>query len=216
MAVLPKFFCVQNAQGFGVYFNHLYKYPSGADVNVVMSQPNTIPGKMIIKLRNDPVRECTMRKMSSQEKHPFKWSFTGSMIDLNLWSHSTILMCPIIQVAEELKELLPANPHVVKPLDTVFIDEQDTLEYMEPIIYIVRPKPTENSIKELPSHISKLVLADSISKNEECIISSDKITMESGIVTVCGHIFCKDALHKWLLTPTAKGECPVCKNHILF
>jgi hypothetical protein len=218
MSFLPKFFCVQNTQGFSVYFNNLYKFPSGSQENVLMPQPNITAGNMIIKLRNDNLKQCVIREMSSQQKHNFKWSLTGSMIDMHLWSHSTKLMCPIIQVAPELKALLPVSREVVNPAGTVFIDELDTLQYLEPEIRIIKPKPkpTVSSIKELPSHISKLVLADSISKNEECVISSDKITMENGIVTGCGHVFCKYALNNWLSTPTAKGECPVCKNHILF
>lgn len=216
MSFLPKFFCVQNAQGFSVYFNHLCKFPSGSQVNVLMSQPNITAGNMIIKLRNDPVRKCVIRKMSSQDEHNFKWSLTGSMIDMHLWSHSTKLMCPIIDVAPGLKTLLPPNEYVVNPSGTVFVDEQDTLQYVEPDVHVIKPKPTGRTIKELPSHISKLVLADSISKNEECVISSDQITMENGIVTGCGHVFSKDALFNWLSTPNAKGECPVCKNHILF
>jgi SUMO ligase MMS21 Smc5/6 complex component len=61
----------------------------------------------------------------------------------------------------------------------------------------------------------KIVLAESIRKNELCPITSDPIT-ESSSVTRCGHVFSKDGIEKWLQSPQSKGLCPLCKHHILF
>lgn len=66
--------------------------------------------------------------------------------------------------------------------------------------------------KGLPSHVANIVLADSISKNEICPISSETITKENATVTSCGHVFCKDSLNAWL---SIKNECPVCKQACL-
>jgi hypothetical protein len=66
--------------------------------------------------------------------------------------------------------------------------------------------------KGLPPHVAKLILADSISKNEDCPISCEKITMENGSVTSCGHVFCKSSIDHWLSTSASKGACPICKQ----
>ena len=63
--------------------------------------------------------------------------------------------------------------------------------------------------KGLPQHVANIVLADAISKNEICPISSEPITKETGTVTSCGHVFCKDSIDHWL---SIKNECPVCKQ----
>jgi hypothetical protein len=67
----------------------------------------------------------------------------------------------------------------------------------------------------LAPHIVKIVLAESIRKNELCPITSDPIT-ESSTVTPCGHVFSKDGIEKWLQSSQSKGLCPLCKNYILF
>jgi hypothetical protein len=64
----------------------------------------------------------------------------------------------------------------------------------------------------LPPHITKIVLADAIRKNEVCPITNDDITETNATVTSCGHVFTSDAIRKWLLTPSSKGLCPVCKQ----
>jgi len=66
--------------------------------------------------------------------------------------------------------------------------------------------------KGLPPHVANIVLADAISKNEICPISSETITRENGSVTSCGHVFCKESIDRWLSTRDSKGMCPVCKQ----
>lgn len=70
------------------------------------------------------------------------------------------------------------------------------------------PVPT-STIRGLPPHIKNIVLANSISKNETCPITTEDITMENGAVTSCGHVFCSEAITRWL---SSKHECPVCKQ----
>jgi hypothetical protein len=69
-----------------------------------------------------------------------------------------------------------------------------------------------NHRKSLPPHVASIVLADAISKNEICPISSEAITIENGSVTSCGHVFCKDSIDQWLSISASRGECPVCKQ----
>ena len=70
-------------------------------------------------------------------------------------------------------------------------------------------------VKSLPSHISKIVIADAIRKNESCPISCDDITELNATVTPCGHVFTKAAIQSWLSSPASKGLCPVCKQSCL-
>jgi hypothetical protein len=72
----------------------------------------------------------------------------------------------------------------------------------------VTPPP----IQPLPSHITKIVLADAIRKNEVCPITSDDITETNATVTPCGHVFTTEAITQWLAVPSSKGLCPVCKQ----
>jgi len=71
---------------------------------------------------------------------------------------------------------------------------------------------TKPAKKGLPSHVANIVLADAISKNEVCPISSETITRENASVTSCGHVFCKSSLDTWF---NIKDECPVCKQKCL-
>jgi hypothetical protein len=71
---------------------------------------------------------------------------------------------------------------------------------------------TKSEKKGLPTHVAKLILADSISKNEDCPISCEPITMANGSVTSCGHVFSKVSLDEWF---KLKDECPVCKQTCL-
>ena len=76
------------------------------------------------------------------------------------------------------------------------------------------PMPISAPIKSysLPPHITKIVLADAIRKNEVCPITSEDITETNATVTPCGHVFTTSAITHWLGLPSSKGLCPVCKQ----
>jgi hypothetical protein len=78
-----------------------------------------------------------------------------------------------------------------------------------PVAPVLRPLPAR---KALPQHVANIVLDDAISKNEICPISNEPITKETGSVTSCGHVFCKESIDHWL---SIKNECPVCKQTCL-
>ena len=68
------------------------------------------------------------------------------------------------------------------------------------------------SLPSLPPHITKIVLADAIRKNEACPITSEDISETNATVTSCGHVFTTAAITHWLSLPSSKGLCPVCKQ----
>ena len=69
-----------------------------------------------------------------------------------------------------------------------------------------------SSFRPLSPHITKIVLADAIRKNEVCPITSEDITETNATVTPCGHVFTTAAITHWLSLPSSRGECPVCKQ----
>ena len=72
--------------------------------------------------------------------------------------------------------------------------------------------PLASGPTPLPPHITKIVLADAIRKNEVCPITSEDITETNATVTPCGHVFTTAAITHWLGLPSSKGLCPVCKQ----
>jgi hypothetical protein len=81
-----------------------------------------------------------------------------------------------------------------------------------PVMYASVKQSTLPSLPSLPPHITKIVLADAIRKNEACPITSEDITETNASVTPCGHVFTTAAITHWLSLPSSKGLCPVCKQ----
>jgi hypothetical protein len=73
------------------------------------------------------------------------------------------------------------------------------------------PQPVEQTYRTLPKHIYDIVLADAVRTNKECPIAMEPITLENGSVTICGHIFTKNALSHWLKD---NDTCPDCRTRI--
>jgi hypothetical protein len=237
---LPKFFCVENGMRYKVYMNSIYKNAVTLDteVSVVWPQENISARTMTIKMRNDREKTTTSRKWNGQEYKMISWSFTGSSIDMTLNDRHITINCPVIQVSD--KNILPFNSCSIIPSRDTFQDEEDRSNYEKPDIYERDPNSPEYTVpiplrvvftaaavpaavpatvaapaktrKGLPQHVANIVLADAISKNEVCPISSEDITMENGSVTSCGHVFCKSSIDKWLSSSASKGACPVCKQ----
>ena len=110
----------------------------------------------------------------------------------------------------------PNSPEYTAPLlrssEQVQIYPYASFNGRNPMVAVATPVAVPRVRKGLPTHIANLVLADIISKNEVCPISSETITKENASVTSCGHVFCKESIDTWLSTPASKGECPVCKQ----
>lgn len=236
---MPKFFCVENSGYYKIYMNSIYKSSATLDreVSVIWPQDNIVARTMTIKLRNDQDKTTTYRKWNGKDYIMMTWSFTGSSIDMDLNDRHITISCPVIQVSD--RTMLPFNTCSVKPSRETFQDEEDRSNYQVADIFerdpnspeyitpfpqriptaqavvsrpVASPSVPSNNRKGLPPHVAKLILADSISKNEDCPISCDKITMENGSVTSCGHVFCKSSLDDWF---KIKNECPVCKQACL-
>ena len=73
------------------------------------------------------------------------------------------------------------------------------------------PETSYPTFLTLPKHINDIVLADAVRTNKECPIAMEPITLENGSVTICGHIFTKNALSHWLKD---NDTCPDCRTRI--
>ena len=201
--------------------NTLYKSQTtlNTEVSVVWPQDDIVASTLTVKMRNDTEKNVTMRKWNGKDYNTVQWCFTGSALKVNIREKGITVDCPIITVSNI--GLLPYNTCTVTSSNDVFLDQVDSSNYEKALLYPADPnspqflKPKTIDIKGLPPHVAKLVLADSISKNEACPITSDQITMANGLVTSCGHVFTKVAIHTWLSSERSKGECPVCKQKCL-
>jgi E3 ubiquitin-protein ligase SHPRH len=59
-------------------------------------------------------------------------------------------------------------------------------------------------------YLTHLKDASSVSAERRCVICQDD-NYEIGVLTKCGHLFCKDCINQWL---SAHGKCPTCKQTI--
>ena len=226
---LPKFFGVQFMNRYRIYTSDLTRLSSDVEINVLSPEDKVEAGALTIKLANDREKECTIRKWNENDNYKcLKWSFTGSVLQIKL--HMGIRTdCPILSIDD--KSILPYNSCVFYPTREVFAeDEYEEFEHTTvptpwlcqggacPPMAMASPVPTPVAspmASPLPAHVVNLILADAISKNEACSISSEPITRENAKVTPCGHVFQRVSLDRWFATPASKGLCPICKQKCL-
>jgi SUMO ligase MMS21 Smc5/6 complex component len=56
----------------------------------------------------------------------------------------------------------------------------------------------------------RAILRDAAMQEEVCPIIGNEIDITNGAVTSCFHIFEKNAITKWLSTPSSQEKCPIC------
>jgi hypothetical protein len=213
MSNLPQFFCIPFGENYRVFMNTI----SNSKVDIIWPLKNIDVRELTLKLKNQHPQKTKMRNWNDPQHKSFTWSFTGSNIKIFIHDKNLTTYSPILQISPDDKDKLPYNNWGFKPTSERFIDQEDTSTYRkaEPIhasaLKHIAPEPSETK-SHFPPHITKLILADSISKNETCPISCDSITYENATVTSCGHVFTSDAIKHWLSLPSSKGECPVCKQ----
>lgn len=212
---LNQFFCVPFGDKYKLFLNTVYENEEPLDV--VWPIDNIIPREQCIRMLSSSQKKTTkIRSWNGYDSKTISWSYTGSSMKIYIRSKSITIVCPILSMSLSDRDKLPYNTFTFNAPER-FIDEEDTRQYPSAKVYTYEPylKRREEKtleMKSLPPHIAKLVLADSISKNECCSITCEPITMENATVTICGHVFTKEALEKWLSLPSSKGECPVCKQ----
>jgi hypothetical protein len=80
--------------------------------------------------------------------------------------------------------------------------------YLLPVIIKIKhPSP-----EAIPQRIAKLIVQESVSKEELCPITMESITSSNSAVTSCFHVFLTDALESWFERNPAQHPCPVCRK----
>jgi len=229
---LPKFFGIQFMNRYRIYTSAISRLSSDVEINVLLPEDKVEAGALTIRLSNDREKECTIRKWNENDNYKcLKWSLSGSFLQIKLQSGDRT-DCPILLVDD--KSVLPYNSCVFYPTREVFAEDyNEEFEEFEnttvptpwlclggacpPVampVAMASPRPVASPVA-LPAHVVNLILADSISKNEACSISSEPITRENAKVTPCGHVFQRVSLDRWFATPASKGLCPICKQKCL-
>jgi hypothetical protein len=98
-------------------------------------------------------------------------------------------------------------------MESVSEGSLETLDILSPRLFypeeVVTPPP--RSIASLPPHIVQILLEKAEAEETLCPITASPITVASGTVTSCGHIFDREGLETWL---EQADTCPECRNRI--
>lgn len=225
MSDLPKYFVTENGSTYKLYMNTIYQ--TNTNINVLWPIVNVRVNNLTARLSDNETAMTYIRKWNGEEYTLCEWNYTGSSVEVCLLDSLVYVTAPVIHMNIDC---LPFNPSKFCPNDMMFVDEIDMTAYVAANIYRTDPAASENMmairsytpvaepvvehvtmVKTLPPHITKIVLADAIIKNEICPITSENITYSNATVTVCGHVFCSSAIDKWLASPSSKGLCPTCR-----
>jgi len=180
--------------------------------------------------------DAVMSKESLSRFSSFKWSFTGYELIIRLDgvkiavpgihfsdcetnilpSGSPIRMPPSSWIRSQNRPSKYEDPEVVldlpqaqRLLQTVPLALLQPMQPMQPVQPMQQVKPQSPIV--FPAHVKRLLIADSISRAEECAIMGDLISQENACITDCGHVFSKIGLSKWLSTSSDQA-CPMCRH----
>ena len=231
MSNLTQFFCVPFGSQYKLFLNTIYD-----STDVLWPIENIIPREQLIRMLHTFSSKSTIiRAWNGYNCDTISWDYTGSNMKIYIQSKGISIVCPIISISSADRDKLPFNSCSFRASSEKFLDEYDLTSYAVAKVYYQDPysrstqptqptqptlpaqltvsaKPTLPTKSALPAHITKLVLADSISKNECCPISCETITYENSSVTSCGHVFTTPSIKRWLSLASSKGQCPVCKQ----
>jgi hypothetical protein len=223
---LPKFFTIFKTPGFKFYKNTIM-FPSTHSyeaVNVIKPLMNaTIV--LVSKHSSDRVAsEAVMSKESLSRFSSFKWSLTG--YELIICVDGTQIAVPGIHFSDCESNILPSGSPICMPPSSWIRSQNRASPYEDAEVVL----DLESSIAEtrqlrvpvaqaeaqsqslFPAHVKRLLIADSISRAEECAITVDLISQENACITDCGHVFSKIGLSTWLSTPSSGQACPMCRH----
>jgi hypothetical protein len=63
----------------------------------------------------------------------------------------------------------------------------------------------------LPRHVEEILMKEAERNGDCCIISFEKIQVQTAAVTSCGHVFDRESIAQWLKT-NAQKACPSCRQ----
>ena len=223
---LPKFFSIYKSHGFKFYKNSIM-FPSSNSynpVNVVTPLINT-SSRMVSKYTSTQNElDGVLSRETLTRMYSFKYKFTG--VEVSIMLDGSNLIVPGISFLECDHSILPrGSPVIIPPTDQVhpqararsrfYLDADlvflDTENNLQPIVSPQSlPEPITRSTL-YPAHIINIIIADSIQRNECCVITSDIISHENACITSCGHVFTRSGLTEWFAS-SSNHICPICRQ----
>ena len=227
----------QTKHDYQLFQNTIYKMSSTFKTNVIWPINNIEPMDSIMRLRNENQAYSNIRAWNNTRHMDVTWAYTGASVQFLLKNFNMIITVPVISMSNSDCMKLPYNACSFNPRNFRFINEKENIySYTAAYIYTSEPNSDENTFEipapvyvddsipiapmaaapapmaSLPPHITKIVLADAIRKNDVCPITSEDITETNATVTPCGHVFTTAAIAHWFSIPSSNGRCPVCKQ----
>jgi hypothetical protein len=215
---------------------------NNVDASILWPVVNAKFGKLYRFNSNDEYKSVLTRSWIYRIYYTCKWAHVGKEIEMQKGNGMHIIVPVInidnsylpynnktMQPTENIPGIIqrrgidiPARIYTIDPIDTVPIAAAKRNE-MFPLHVAVQPvtvqpvtvqpvtQPSSANFT-IPHHVKKLIITDSISRNECCPISCDIITETNACVTSCGHVFIYNEIKTWLSMESSKGLCPVCKQ----
>ena len=96
------------------------------------------------------------------------------------------------------------------PIPAFINSDEDEEEEEEEVIGPVSTRNSRAGVSSvLPKRIRDIILADVLSKGEECSITMEALTAENLAITTCFHFFDKEAIYTWI---QGNDTCPQCRK----
>jgi hypothetical protein len=225
---LPEYFAVKDKDSANYLVYHSAIYKADATLNISVSVVWPMEGISLPLMTQYPIEQdyqyTFIRKWNGRTYRSCEWCQSGFELNMKIPSKEGLYIIPVLLIESSGLDILPFNSYGVVPqqIQTTLTrrrgkDRVPKFCTEDPVHSEARVEPPPDkspskSTLELPSHVQNIILRDSISKNEDCPISSEPITQENGFVTYCGHVFTKQAIQRWLLQPSSNNCCPICKQ----
>ena len=182
--------------------------------------------------KTQPILNGVICRDTVRQIYPFSCKFTGYEAIIIL--DGSRIIVPGIYFLECDKLAIPKGSPILIPVTSILahqnearpyleaeiiLENDDTLPPIAPVVISVPPlavnptlpvnPTTTNNL--YPAHIKQLIIADSIRRNETCVITGEAFTQENACITTCGHVFTRSGLTRWL-SVSSKQSCPVCRQ----
>jgi hypothetical protein len=218
----PAVFAIRREIGYKLYTNKMYKNPENDHYISVIGTVTNAALDITYEYSPQETRYYTVsRKWCGGPLIPCEWSFTGIEFSaIEEGSDRGARRVPLIYIATQIDCLFPLGSTIVKPNPNrpIPIPKQSMTERAavfngDP--YGARPvveEATKVAPYVMPAHIKEVIIANSMSKKETCVISFNDITQDTASITSCGHVFDRLAITRWLAESSSNDLCPLCKQ----
>ena len=229
---LPEFFVRREGNECKIYMTTIYNSEETHNVPICVLWPIVSMKVHALSPFHSPDkrhRQILSRMWNEEEHVACEWEHLGLELEVSC-SNGRILYLPVIKFIGDENCILPFNDCLL----TIHRISQESRprqgrdipakQFRTDPYYDVYPRSTTTIIKHdevkdgvkyisfIPTHVKRILVTNSISRNEPCPISYEGITDTTASVTSCGHVFNTVAIQNWLSRKAANSLCPVCKQ----